>query len=127
MPWVGCVMLGLCVVVTGGPVWADEPPPSGPSLQESIQTYETLETRIVELRRQAASARGRARRQLEDQLRQLQAEQDRAFAAIEGAVGPLPPAIRPEPPAPLEGALDARRRRDDAVLERDVDRRLPSS
>lgn len=116
-------------LVGAGVSGADDPaaPSAGPSLQEQIQTYETLDPRIADLQQQLTKARGRTRRHLEDQLRQLQAEQDRAFEAIEQAVGPLPPAIRPELPVPLESALDARHRRDDAVLERDVDRRLPSS
>lgn len=113
------------MLFSGAGVAGSEEPPQAPSLQEQIQTYETLGTQIAAVRQRLAAASGRQRRPLEAQLQQLQAAQDRAFEAIERVVGPLPPAVRHEPTIPLEDQLRNRHQRDDAVLERDVDRRLP--
>ncbi|MBI4227283.1 MAG: hypothetical protein HY600_03295 [Candidatus Omnitrophica bacterium] len=128
-PWcIGIVALQLASGVRLPAVLAAEEPtaaPAAPSLQEQIHTYETLGQQITELQARLPQARGADRRRLETTLRELQAAQDRAFDAIERVVGPLPPAVRPEPAIPLEDQLRARHRRDDAALERDVDRRLP--
>lgn len=121
------VVAGLAMPGLAG---ADEPPapvagPADSSLRALIETYETLGAQIAEAQRQAPKARGRERRRWEADLARLTADQDRVFETIERIVGPLPPAIRHEPAIPLEEALRARQQRDEAILERDVDRRLP--
>lgn len=67
-----------------------------------------------------ASERGRLQRRMEE----LQARQAKWIEQIEQAAGPLPPAVRPERNSPVEERMETRRQRDDAVLEKDVERRL---
>ena len=108
--------------------WTDEPAEGpAPTLEQRLDALEQLDEELAEAQRQLeTSTTASARRQLKARIRELQATQDTLLDELEAIVGPLPPAVRHEPPTQLEQQLEAQQRHHEAILERDVERRLPS-
>lgn len=107
---------------------AEEPPPpqAKSHLEQQLDELGLVDRQLAQAREQLASTKNRAlRRQLHARIDELQTQQDRLLLAIEQLVGPLPPVVRPDPPLPLEEDLKARQRHHEAILESDVQRRLP--
>ena len=121
------------------PGWTDEPAEAPalaqsirrlgpvPTLEQRLDALEQLDEELAEAQRQLeTSTTTAARRELKARIRELQATQDTLFEELEAIVGPLPPAVRHEPPTQLEQQLEAQQRHYEAILESDVERRLPS-
>lgn len=102
------------------PVQAEE------SLERLIQEYETAERELGEAKEALKEApTASERRRIGAQIRELQLRQQGLVEALERQAGPLPPAVQDQPAPPPEKRLDSQRIRDEAVLEKDVERRLP--
>lgn len=105
------------------------PPPSlaeaDVSLERLIQDYESVEqdlSKAGEALKEATTAS--ERRRIEARVQELQHRQQELIDALERKAGPSPPAVRDQPALPPERRLESQRVRDEAVLEKDVDRRL---
>lgn len=111
------------------PCSSADPPPSPVetsfSLERLIQDYEAVERDLAKAREALKEASTASeRRRIEAWIQELQRRQQELVDALERKAGPLPPAVRDQPALPPEKRLDSQRIRDEAVLEKDVDRRL---
>jgi len=115
-------------VSSSGVGFAEEPPPprAKSQLEQQLDELDAVDRQLAQAREQLASTKNRAlRRQLQARIDALQTQQERLLLALEQVVGPLPPVVRPDPPLPLEEDLKAQQRHHEAILESDVQRRLP--
>ncbi len=135
------LLLGL--LCWAGPAWAQDqqkpvtrppepaaeaPAPAAGSLKQRLDQWAQVEDELAALQRALDTATAQeARRQLKTQISELQTTQEDLLQAIEQLVGPLPPAVRDEPPIALEEQLDAQLQHHEAILESDEESRLPSS
>ena len=104
---------------------AETAPAEKPSLAELVDAYERTEKELADLQVQSKAARTTPESQrIQNRIQELQALQEKWAAAIEQRVGPLAPAVRPDPAAPLESQVEAHEQRHDTVLEKDIEKRL---
>lgn len=91
-----------------------------------VEEFERSEQEVESARSALAAPGlpGPERGRLQERIGQLQARQAELIDQIERAAGSLAPSVRPEKPSPAEERMETRRQRDDAVLEKDVERRL---
>jgi len=106
-----------------------DPPPSlaetSVSLERLIQDYEAVERDLAKAREALKEAQTASqRRRTLAWIQELQRRQQELVDALEQKTGPLPPAVPDQPALPPEKRLDSQRIRDEAVLEKDVERRL---
>lgn len=122
----GCLILA--ALGFAGHAMADEPvAPSTAFLEERLNALDQLDADLVEAREQLESATtGTERRRLKSRIRKLTFTQDDLLYELQAFVGPREIAIEHEPPIALEERIEAQQRRHEAVLERDVEQRLPS-
>jgi hypothetical protein len=121
-------VLGLIgsLAVLAAPVGATEPPedPAG-ALEAQLEALAHVDVELAQAQRELETAPESQREALRTRINDLKAGQAALLDELEALAGPLPPAVEPPPPNPLEEHLDAQLRRHDAILESDVDRRLP--
>ena len=135
MPLVRRLKLTLAILVVAilfaGPVWsAEEPAPGGSEslpLEQQIQEIERIDQVLAGLTQEFKSTQSApARQKIQEQIRQFQQKQEPLLLELEKTVGPLPPAVRPEKPIPLEQELKAQERRHETTLDSNVERRTSS-
>lgn len=96
------------------------------SLEKLILEYEAAEKELAQAREALKTApTASERRRIEAWIQRLQQRQQELVEELEKKVGPLPPAVRDQPVLPPEKRMESQRLRDEAVLEKDVERRLP--
>lgn len=122
-------MAGLCW--GAGPAWADEPLGRVDTpLAQQLEQLAELEKQLTEAQQQLEIATTRSgRRQLKSNIQELQATQDALLDELEVLLlGPQLPAIEieEEPLSSLEQQLNRQQQHHDAILESDVERRLPA-
>ncbi len=93
------------------------------SLAQLIEEYEKTEKELLRLREQQKQTRAASETQrLHAQIQLLEAQQAKRAEALEKIV-PQPPAVLPEKTVPLERVIRLQEKRQDAVLEKNLDRR----
>lgn len=118
--------LFLCLCLMGSRPASAQPADESLPLSRVIEEYERNEVELSRLKGQLESApTTQEAARLRSRVGELEARQDELVRALEERVGPLPPAVRDEPPVPAEKRLDSQRVRDEAILDKDVERRLP--
>lgn len=116
----------LLVLLIGIPTGAFGQLEEEASLAQLIEAYEGSEKELADLEKRLKESRTTSdARRLQKRIQELKTEQDRMAEALEQKMGPLPPAIRPEKPIPLEQQMKSQEGRHESVLEKDVERRLP--
>ena len=97
-------------------------------IAELLKALDTADEQLAEAQQQRKTAQTRtARRQLNVTIRNLQATQADLLRELEETLlGPRPPIVRDDRPTILEEQFDAGQRRYEAILESDVQFRLPS-
>ncbi|GEM_PF-5321898 len=132
LPGIGSLrwILLIGVLLSPQPSRSEEPPPpaaeESASLERLIQDYEATERELGKAREVLKEEPAPSeRRRIESWIRELELRQQERVDAIERKAGPLPPAVRDPPTSAPEKRLDSQRIRDEAVLEKDVERRLP--
>lgn len=125
------VLIGLLSVIASLPdsTYAEEPPPTKSSpLQQQLEAFEQSEQQIKEIRISLKSASPRKRRrELKLRLRKLEAAQEQLLQEIDRLIGGLPPSVTHSPSIALEQNLEIRQRHQEAILDDNADRRLPSN
>ena len=102
------------------------PAPSSPTLEEQLDALDHADAELAAAQEELKTAEAAAqRRALRARIDALRAEQERLVSAIEHIVGPLPPRVQTDRPTLAEQQLDAQQRHHEAMLEHDVERRLP--
>lgn len=125
-----CLVLSLVLLVasSAGAELAGEPAPPKSQLEQQLDELDAVDQELAAIQQQLRSPTDAVlRRRLRARLRALRATQEQLLQAIEQVVGPLPPTARPDVRLPLEEQAKARQRHHEALLERDVQRRLPSN
>lgn len=99
-----------------------------PHIAELLKALDTADEQLAEAQQQLETAKTRtARRQLHVTIRNLQTTQADLLRELEETLlGPRPPIVRDDPPTILEEQFDADQRHHEAILESDVQLRLPS-
>ncbi len=106
--------------------WAQSPAEEEASLLELVEAYERSEQELVDIeKRLKEPPPAPEARRLQKRIEELKSEQGRLAEILERKMGPLPPAIRPEKPVPLEEEVKSREQRHESVLEKEIERRLP--
>ena len=125
-------LLAWFLCVGGGGVCSAQPARTESEEGSLAARVDEFERNEKELAAATASLAGGAggltapeRSRLARRVSQLQARQAVLLQELERLAGPLPPAVRRETPSPPEEQQESRRQRDDAILEKDVERRLP--
>ncbi len=127
-------MIGCCW--SAGPAWGEEPADPKPPIENQLNSHvaellkalDTADAQLADTQQQLETAETRtARRQLKVTIRDLQATQADLLRELEEALlGPRPPIVRDDPPTLLEQQFEADQRHHEAILESDVQLRLPS-
>lgn len=107
-----------------------EPAPeaSGRGLHKTLEAWDHLEAQLQEARQNLKGAqRPSERRKWEQEIQALEAQQETLVDELAKLIGGLPPAVGNEQTPWLEEDLERKRPYQDAILENNADRRLPSS
>ena len=96
-----------------------------PTLAQVLDEFEHVEKELHMLEQRIPQAIPSERRRLEKQKTDLQQRQETLLDQMEKMVGPLPPAARSDRRRPVEEQLEQGQIRNDAIQERDVEKRLP--
>jgi hypothetical protein len=104
------------------------PPLSVPTLEQQLDELDRVDADLAAAEQELTTGPApERRRELQARIIALRADQERLVNAIEAIVGPLPPRVaagEPAAEAQAEAQLERQQRRHDALLERDVERRL---
>ena len=122
------LLTGYLLIFPEIPSWAQElTSETGSVLQQRIEAIEKLDGELAQVRAKLKALKKPAdRRRLQARLQELESQQEKLIQELEQIVGPLPPAVRSEPPPASERQWKSHEQRHETTLESDVERRLPS-